>query len=234
MPEKKPEEKLEPEQKPKLGGNQEERMKLEQKSALEGENGEKPSPEQSLEADSRSRARSRKAGHSRRHCHHGRILITATALVVTLVAGVCIIRYGFPPPIQARLDILPDRHAQKGSLKTGRVEEVMEGAFRVAINQLPTMEQGTEQCNIQYENPAQNHYSARVSLYMEETGKLLGNTTRIDPGYYIEQIHLKQKLSTGEYPVTARIELFENKFPAGEVAVSITLRVIETQGGETG
>ena len=46
---------------------------------------------------------------------------------------------------------------------------------------------------------------------------------------------MKQKLPPGEYPLTARIELFENREPAGEMAVGITLRVIETEeeGGKS-
>ncbi|MFR2849047.1 MAG: hypothetical protein ACLTC4_18900 [Hungatella hathewayi] len=56
----------------------------------------------------------------------------------------------------------------------------------------------------------------------------------MDPGYYVENIRLKESLPVGEHPVTARIELFEEKRPAGEMSIAITLRIIENQEGETG
>ena len=83
-------------------------------------------------------------------------------------------------------------------------------------------------------SPERQGNSARISLYLEETGRLIGGTTRVDPGYYVESIRLKKSLPAGEYPVTVRIELFEEKIPAGEMSIDITLRIIEKQEGETG
>ena len=100
------------------------------------------------------------------------------------------------------------------------------------MNQLPAVEEGTWDCNIQYENPSSNRYSARVSLYLKEDGNLLGNTRRVDPGNYVETIRLGRTLPAGEYPVTAKLELFEEKKPIGTMSIDLTLRVMK-QGGDT-
>lgn len=169
---------------------------------------------------------------SRRRKQHTLIITIVPAAVLGL--AVLILLYGFPAPIQARLDIRPDEHAKQGTLYAASPKEMTQGEFRLMLNQLPTIEAGSRECNIQYENPVENHYSARISLYLEETGTWIGGTTRVDPGCYVEQIRLKQKLATGEYPITVRIELFEERTPAGEMAAGIILRVIESQKDQGG
>lgn len=184
--------------------------------------------EQGKQTDCRQ-MKSRRRWRRRRRAA-GRMIVSAAVLSGVFAAGACVLYLGLPAPIQARLDILPDQHAREGTLYEQENRQVEEGNFWVVVNQLPTVEEGAGECNIEYENPAGNHYSARISLYLEETGKLLGNTTRVDPGYYVESIKLKQKLAPGEYPVTARIELFENMTPSGEMSIDMTLRVIRNRG----
>ena len=172
-----------------------------------------------------------------RHRRNRWISVTVVLLFVILGSAAAVFCYGFPTPIQAQLDIRPEKHAKKGTLTSGELGEakpVEVGSFRVMLNQLPTMEARSRDCNIEYENPEENHYSSRISLYLKETGRLIGGTTRVDPGYYVESVRLKKSLPAGEYPVTVRIELFEDKTPAGEMSIDITLRIIENQEGETG
>ena len=172
-----------------------------------------------------------------RHRRNRWISVTVVLLFVIFGSAAVVSCYGFPTPIQAQLDIRPEKHAKKGTLASGEPGEakpVEAGSFRVMLNQLPTIEAGSRDCNIEYENPEENHYSSRISLYLKETGRLIGGTTRVDPGYYVESVQLKESLPAGEYPVTVRIELFEDKIPAGEMSIDITLRMIENQGGETG
>ena len=157
------------------------------------------------------------------------VLIVCILCAVAVTVSACVAVMGLPEPIQAQLDIRPEKHAKRGSIYSRETKEVADDDFWVVLNQLPVVEEGKRDCNLQYENPSANHYSARISLYLKEDGSLLGNTTRVDPGYYVEQLALKQKLSQGEYPVMVRIELFENKIPAGEMSIDITLRVIKQQ-----
>ena len=149
-------------------------------------------------------------------------LVTAASLGICTIVAV----WGFPAPIQAQIDIQPDKNARTGTLHAGEIQEVAAGDFWVVMNQLPTMEEGSRECNIEYENPSTNHYSARVSLYSKEDGKLLGNTRRVDPGNYVETIPLKKQQLPGEYPVTVMLELFEEKTPVGNLSIDITLRVL--------
>ena len=149
-------------------------------------------------------------------------------------AAVSVVVCGFPVSILARPDIAPDAHAKPGTCYNSSAREVPRGEFRVMINQLPTIEEGSRDCNIQYENPAENHYSARLSLYLDETGERIGGTTQVSPGYYVDQVRLDRELPAGEYPITVRIGLTEDNAPAGEMAVVITLRVIEPQKDQGG
>lgn len=190
------------------------------------------------ETDSQTKPVKRESRRSRKRGRHKIsparwALLFIMAISSAAAMRACVLTYGFPAPIQARLDIRPDQHARQGTLHAKESREVEDGDFWVVINQLPTMKAGTRECSIQYENPSGNHYSARISLYLKETGKLLGNTTRVDPGYYVESIRLKQSLKAGEYPVTARIELFDGQTPAGEMSIGMTLRIIENQDSGT-
>ena len=133
--------------------------------------------------------------------------------------------FGFPAPVQAWMDIQPDRHAVSGSLHNRESREIDKDNFWVVLNQLPTIPEGSRECNIEYENPDSNHYSARVSLYLTDSGQLLGSTRRVDPGNYVEVIQMNQTLEAGEYPLTVRIELFEETTPSGTMTLEMTLRI---------
>lgn len=151
------------------------------------------------------------------------VLAAVIAILTTWVPNAGIL----PDPMQAQVDIMPDSHARNGTLHAAEERTVEEGDFWVVINQIPKVELGKKTCNLEYENPEANHYSARVNLYLTETGEHLGGTRRVDPGSYVKDITLKKKLETGDYPVTAQIELFQEKTPAGSMSLDIILRVLE-------
>ncbi len=167
---------------------------------------------------------------SRKKGRRSHLWLAAAIVLGVLAFGGCAAAHRLPAAIQARMDILPDPGAKQGVLNSGPPQEVGEGDFLVVLNQLPTMEEGSRECSIEYENPAENHYSARISLYLKEDGKLLGNTKRMDPGNYIETVQLKRELKPGEYPITVRVELFEEKTPVSELSIEITLRVVSQSG----
>lgn len=133
--------------------------------------------------------------------------------------------------IQARSDFQPDSNARDGTIYPGETQPVEEDNFWLLVNQLPTVEEGSRECSIRYENPSGNHYSARISLYLKENGNLIGNTRRVDPGKYVEYLHLNQELPIGEYPVRAHLELFEGEIPAGTISLDLILRVKEKGEG---
>lgn len=176
--------------------------------------------------EEQSRRKKRKRSRTRK-CRPVALLCLAGAVVV--LAGVWVVCNGIPFSARAGLDIRPEGNARQGSIYSRETKEISDGDFWVVLNQLPIMEEGGRDCNIRYENPASNHYAARISLYLDESGSLLGSTTRVDPGYYVETVPLNQTLPAGEYPVTARIELFEDKNQVGEMTVRIMLQVIGTE-----
>lgn len=150
-------------------------------------------------------------------------------MVVAILAVAAIVytaAFGFPAPIQARIDIQADKHAMDGTLHAGS-SPVGEGEYRVVVNQLPTMEAGSRTCNIEFENPAENRYSSRINLYLKSTGKRIGGTKRVDPGKYVETLELTKALEPGEIPVLAEIELFNGTEPAGRMSLELTVRVTE-------
>lgn len=139
-----------------------------------------------------------------------------------------------PASLQAQMDILPDERAKSGTLHRLEEKEIGKGEFWVVMNQIPMVAAGSTECNLEYENPESNHYSARVNLYLKSTGEHLGGTLMVEPGSYVETIELKKKLSPGEYPVTAKVELLKDKTLAGGMSLDITLRVVEQEGDSTG
>jgi len=176
----------------------------------------------------------KRQGRARRRAHRRLwylCLACAGGLAIVLLgARVCMARDSLQSQVRAQIDIQPDQNAKSGTLHAGEMQEIAAGDFWVVMNQLPTMEEGSISCNIEYENPESNHYSARVSLYLKADGKLLGSTRRVDPGSYVESISLERELAPGEHPVTVRLELFEKKTPVAEMSIDITLRV---KGGNT-
>ena len=167
------------------------------------------------------------ASHTGRRKRVWRILIALgfTAMGIAAVM-VCVVFFGFPAPIQARIDILPDRNAVDGSLHAEGGGNVADGEFWVMFNQLPTIPEGSQECNLEFENPPENRYGSRINLYLKSTGGRIGGTRLVPPGKYVEMITLNQALEPGEHPVLAKLELFDERKPAGEMTLELTVRVI--------
>ncbi len=150
------------------------------------------------------------------------------SVAVLSAAAAAIAVSDFPAPIQAsirsRMDLQADKDARDGLLST-ETRPVAKGEYRVVLNQLPTMKQGSRDCNIEFENPAENHYSSRISLYLKSTGAHLGGSRRIEPGQYLETVELSEALDPGETPVLAEIELFDGTEQAGTITLELTIRV---------
>lgn len=172
------------------------------------------------------RRRDRRDGERRR----SRIRRISLVLAVTaMMAGggiSCVLVFGLPAPVQARVDILPDRNAVDGSLHAADGTELEDGQYRVVVNQLPTMKEGSQECNLEFENPPENRYGSRINLYLKSTGGRIGGTRLVPPGKYVEMITLNQALEPGEHPVLAKLELFDERKPAGEMTLELTVRVI--------
>lgn len=155
--------------------------------------------------------------------------VSLVLAVTAMIAGggiSCVLVFGLPAPVQARVDILPDRNAVDGSLHAADGTALEDGQYRVVVNQLPTMKEGSQECNLEFENPPENRYGSRINLYLKSTGGRIGGTRLVPPGKYVEMITLNQALEPGEHSVLAKLELFDERKPAGEMTLELTVRVI--------
>lgn len=163
-------------------------------------------------------------------------LILVLALLGLIAAGVIasrrIVRAAYdgevtlPDALQAKIDLAVDENAQEGTPNAAETAPSEEENFQVVINQMPTMDDGNSPCNIMAENPADNPYDLRVSLYLKSTGELLGTTHRIERGMRVEEIALNRCLPAGEYELIAQLDLFDDaQEPAGQFAVELSLLV---------
>ncbi|EHI60242.1 MAG: hypothetical protein ACLTC4_16115 [Hungatella hathewayi] len=209
-------------------------MEKKNRKHLENQTSQAKQTSQAEQSSQTGQASQKRQGRARRRVHRRLwylCLACAGGLAIVLLgASVCMDWDSLRSQVRAQIDIQPDQNAKSGTLHAGEMQEIAAGDFWVVMNQLPTLEEGSISCNIEYENPESNHYSARVSLYLKEDGKLLGSTRRVDPGSYVESISLERELAPGEHPVTVRLELFEKKTPVAEMSIDITLRV---KGGST-
>lgn len=156
-------------------------------------------------------------------------VVLAVVLVAAALGWYCYFRRAEPVQTapEPTLSLSPDPAAQVGTPQADQVTRPLESnSFRVVINQMLTMETGESPCNILAENPEENPYDLRVSLYLKESGEFLGATHRILRGQRVEEIDLEQALPAGSYPVLAKLELFDdNQEPAGEMTLELSLLV---------
>ena len=172
------------------------------------------------------RRRDLREGERRRSRIRRISLVLAVTAMMTGGGISCVLVFGLPAPVQARVDILPDRNAVDGSLHAADGTELEDGQYRVVVNQLPTMKEGSQECNLEFENPPENRYGSRINLSLKSTGGRIGGTRLVPPGKYVEMITLNQALEPGEHPVLAKLELFDERKPAGEMTLELTVRVI--------
>lgn len=76
-------------------------------------------------------------------------------------------------------------------------------------------------------NDGQSKFRCQVTLVRDATGEVLYKSGLIEPGYYIEEIHLKGSLKKGYYPCTAVWSFYsEHDEYAGETAWKIVVIVM--------
>lgn len=158
------------------------------------------------------------------------VIVGAVLTLVMICTGVLIAAYqrciSLPAPIQEKLDLMPDVNALAGTMPAGGDGIGSENSFQVVINQLLTMENGSSPCNLQTENPVDNIYDLRVSLYLKDTGELLGATHRIQQGKRVDTLKLDRTLPAGEYEIQALLELFDDQQePVTQLSVDLSLLV---------
>ncbi len=144
------------------------------------------------------------------------------ALMVGLVLAAWFGLFKLPDPVQERLYLLPDPHAQAGALNAADVE-VPPGGFQLVLAQLCTMEAGSLDCPVQFENPAANAYSAR--LVLEVDGEEVARSGMVAPGSYLGAVRLDHALPAGEHEARAVVLVYSGATQVNALASNVTIRV---------
>lgn len=151
------------------------------------------------------------------------IALSGVLLVMTgLVAGAWFGLFRLPEPVQERIYLLPDAHAQAGTLNAADID-VAPGSFQMVLNQLCTMAEGSLNCPIQFENPAANQYSARVVL--EVDGEELARSGMVAPGSYVPAVRLDRALEPGDHEMRAVVLVYSGATQVNTLASDVTVRV---------
>lgn len=151
-------------------------------------------------------------------------LLVLLLLVAGLVAAAWLGLFRLPAPVQDRIDLLPDPHAVSGRLNAAD-SPVAPGSYRLVVNQIPTSQGPANVVNVEFENPAQNEYSARMDVYLDDTGELVGSTRMVAPGSYLEDLALAADLAPGTYRATAKVGVYSGATQVNTMSAALELRI---------
>lgn len=146
------------------------------------------------------------------------VLVAVAALVGAAWWGL----FDLPEPLQSRIELFPDPHAQQGRLNAATVE-VEPGSFQMVLNQVATMETGSRTLAIAFENPAANAYSARLELTLN--GQRVASTGMVSPGSYMETIQLDYPLDKGEHKLLAQVMVYSGATQVNTLSADVSVRV---------
>ena len=148
------------------------------------------------------------------------LLLAAVGMVIAAWLGL----FRLPSPVQDRVDLLPDLHAQQGKLNA-EDSPVAPGSYRLVLNQIPGGDASSRDIAIEFENPAQNTYSARLDLYLDDTGQLVGSTRMVSPGTYLATMALSEQLPPGTYQATAKVGVYSGATQVNTMTAAVELRI---------
>lgn len=115
----------------------------------------------------------------------------------------------------------------KEQIEAELTQKVSETEVAFSINANPVFESDTGRGNLLFENPKSNKKLTRVEVIRDDTGEMLYKSGLLEPGSYIPEVSLLEKLEAGSYTCTATIyayKLSDESF-IGKVAAGITLTV---------
>lgn len=146
------------------------------------------------------------------------VLVAVAALVGAAWWGL----FDLPEPLQSRIELFPDPHAQQGRLNAATVE-VEPGSFQMVLNQVTTMEAGSRTLAIAFENPAANAYSARLELMLN--GQRVASTGMVLPGSYVETVQLDYPFDQGEHKLMAQVMVYSGATQVNTLSADVSVRV---------
>lgn len=159
------------------------------------------------------------------------VIIAVVALLVVIVAGVCIWLFAFggaghddSAQIEGQAPYKSEEEMQAESER-----EIAEGMFNISIATRIEFENANSEGLAYIENVPNNPYDMRVVITEDETGDVLYESGVITPNHYIEKIRLNKTLDAGEHAATATFTALdkETQEEAGQAAGAVTLIIGE-------
>lgn len=159
------------------------------------------------------------------------VIIAVVALLVVIVAGVCIWLFAFGgaghddgAQIEGQAPYKSEEEMQAESER-----EIAEGMFNISIATRIEFENANSEGLAYIENVPNNPYDMRVVITEDETGDVLYESGVITPNHYIEKIRLNKALDAGEHAATATFTARdkETQEEAGQAAGAVTLIIGE-------
>lgn len=159
------------------------------------------------------------------------VIIAVVALLVVIVAGVCIWLFAFGgaghddgAQIEGQAPYKSEEEMQAESER-----EIAEGMFNISIATRIEFENANSEGLAYIENVPNNPYDMRVVITEDETGDVLYESGVITPNHYIEKIRLNKALDAGEHAATATFTALdkETQEEAGQAAGAVTLIIGE-------
>lgn len=104
---------------------------------------------------------------------------------------------------------------------------ITQGVERVSMESQLYFPNSESSCQARINNSADNELGVRLTLIRNATNEILFQSDMIDPGHYIEEIHLETDLESGYYPCMAIWEFFsgEDDFYVGNSAQNVVVTV---------
>ncbi|MEG0893203.1 MAG: hypothetical protein RSB78_01035 [Oscillospiraceae bacterium] len=157
------------------------------------------------------------------------IIITVLLLVILIIVILILLRgcqkteTSLQREADAKAGIMPGMTESEIADRLNRI--VDDSKVNIAMNSAPILKDGA--MNVAIENIPGNKYSFRVRVVMDEDDKVLFETDLIDPGFYIEELKVKEKLEPGAYDATATFTCYdpESLNEAGATALKIVVLV---------
>lgn len=116
----------------------------------------------------------------------------------------------------------------EGEARDRRSRELAENMQYVSLNRVLHFSDGSAEAKAAIEVDKRSRFGCIVTIIRDATGEVLYRSGVIDPGHYIERIHLDSSLSKGYYPCTAVWSYFaEEDVYAGETAWKVVVIIGE-------
>ncbi len=128
------------------------------------------------------------------------------------------------PPVQDRVNMLPDPHA-RAELITLENREFPSGEYQVEFNENPSMQVGSVACPIEFEVLGSESMGARFDLVLNETGEYLASSRMVKSGNSIREVNLSRTLDPGQHKARILVNVYRGTARMNALPYDVTINV---------